>query len=87
MRGMPKTPTTTIVRALRKRLMAAGDTARASAQQAYMKSDMPYAGVLARLPHHSAHRTPTALPLYEEMIVTGAWWDFVTLKVLELLAR
>ncbi len=24
-----------------------------------------------------AFRSPTTLPLYEEMIVTGAWWDFV----------
>jgi 3-methyladenine DNA glycosylase AlkD len=120
---MPNSPTTSIARALRKRLMTAGDAARASAQQAYMKSSMPYAGVpmsnvrsiardvlgalaldeadawadtiraiwrgaqvreeryaaivLARLPRHRAHRTPAALPLYEELIVTGAWWDFV----------
>lgn len=24
-----------------------------------------------------AHRTMTTLPLYEEMIVSGAWWDYV----------
>jgi 3-methyladenine DNA glycosylase AlkD len=24
-----------------------------------------------------AHRSPSTLPLYEEMIVTGAWWDYV----------
>lgn len=24
-----------------------------------------------------AFQTPDALPLYEEMIITGAWWDFV----------
>jgi 3-methyladenine DNA glycosylase AlkD len=24
-----------------------------------------------------AHQTPAALPLYEELVVTGAWWDFV----------
>ena len=26
---------------------------------------------------YRAYRTPVALPLYEELIVTGAWWDFV----------
>jgi 3-methyladenine DNA glycosylase AlkD len=26
---------------------------------------------------YRAHRTLQALPLYEELIVTGAWWDFV----------
>lgn len=120
---MAKTPTTSITRTLHQRLLAAGDAVRASKQQAYMKSAMPYAGVpmadvraiardvfgdlafddadhwgatvravwrgarvreeryaaiaLARLPRHRAYRTPSALPLYEELIVTGAWWDFV----------
>jgi 3-methyladenine DNA glycosylase AlkD len=120
---MPISPTTAITRALRNRLKAAGDPKRAKAQQAYMKSAMPYAGVpmsdvrsiardvlgelefdnaahwmetiralwraaqvreeryaaiaLARSPRHRALRTPAALPLYEELIVTGAWWDFV----------
>ncbi len=32
---------------------------------------------LARMPAHRIHRTLDALPLFEEMIVTGAWWDFV----------
>jgi 3-methyladenine DNA glycosylase AlkD len=117
------TPKSTIPRALRKRLEAAADPVKARAQQAYMKSEMPYAGVtmpevriiaretlgelrfddatqwratvqtiwrgakyreerycaiaLARMPAHRIHRTPDALPLFEEMIVTGAWWDFV----------
>jgi len=120
---MNTSPTTSITRALRKRLKAAGNPERAKAQQAYMKSAMPYAGVqmsdvrsiardvlgelafrdtdewtrtiralwhgakfreeryaaiaLARLPRHRAHRTPAALPLYEDLIVSGAWWDFV----------
>jgi len=26
---------------------------------------------------YAAWQTPTLLPLYEELIVTGAWWDFV----------
>lgn len=25
----------------------------------------------------AAYQTPEALPMYEEMIVTGAWWDYV----------
>jgi 3-methyladenine DNA glycosylase AlkD len=32
---------------------------------------------LARYPRYRRHRTMAALPLYEELIVTGAWWDFV----------
>ena len=32
---------------------------------------------LARDRRYREHRTPAALPLYEELIVTGAWWDFV----------
>ena len=26
---------------------------------------------------YRAHQTPEALPIYEEMIVDGAWWDYV----------
>jgi 3-methyladenine DNA glycosylase AlkD len=26
---------------------------------------------------YRAHQVPPALPMYEEMIVTGAWWDYV----------
>jgi 3-methyladenine DNA glycosylase AlkD len=26
---------------------------------------------------YRSHQTPAALPLYEELIVTGAWWDYV----------
>jgi 3-methyladenine DNA glycosylase AlkD len=26
---------------------------------------------------YAAYQTPAALPLYEELIVTGAWWDYV----------
>ena len=112
-----------MVRSLRRRLESVGDPVKAQAQQAYMKSAMPYAGVampdvraiardvfaalrfnepiewrtavqtiwrgakyreerycaiaLARTPVHRIHRTLDALPLFEEMIVTGAWWDFV----------
>ena len=26
---------------------------------------------------YRAHQTPATLPIYDEMLVTGAWWDFV----------
>jgi 3-methyladenine DNA glycosylase AlkD len=32
---------------------------------------------LARQRRFAAYKTIEALPMYEEMIVTGAWWDFV----------
>jgi 3-methyladenine DNA glycosylase AlkD len=108
---------------LRSALEAAGDPQRAAQQQAYMKSEMPFAGVatpglrkisrevfsahpqpspahwtdailglwrgakyreerhaaigLARAKPYQAFRTPAACPMFEEMIVTGAWWDYV----------
>jgi 3-methyladenine DNA glycosylase AlkD len=37
-----------------------------------------YAAIaLARQRRFAAYQTMEALPMYEEMIVTGAWWDFV----------
>jgi 3-methyladenine DNA glycosylase AlkD len=37
-----------------------------------------YAAVgLASDRRYLAHRTPAAVPMLEEMIVTGAWWDYV----------
>jgi len=122
---------------LRGALAAAGDPARAAGQQAYMKSAMPYHGVMttpqravfrdvfADFPLTSAEewrgaalhiwrnaeyreeryaalwlagdrraaklQTMDALPMYEEMIVTGAWWDYVdeiaTHRLPELLRR
>jgi 3-methyladenine DNA glycosylase AlkD len=108
---------------LRKELARAGDPERAKAQQAYMKSEMPYHGVsngemraickqifgdytfddakewrtdvlaiwrgaehreeryaaieLAQHRKAKAFHTMEALPMFEEMIVTGAWWDYV----------
>ena len=42
-------------------------------------------------PEFRAFRTLDALPLYEEMVVSGAWWDFVddvaTRKLRELVDR
>ncbi len=108
-----------ILRALRK----VSDPERAPLQEAYMKSKMPFLGVVApdlrkaakrvfddhplveeavwleaitalwrgaryreerhaaiQLAGHGQYRrwlTPNAVPVLEEMVVTGAWWDFV----------
>jgi len=116
----PKTP---LARAIRAGLSRFADPERAKAQQAYMKSTMPFLGVgskdmratckevFPRFPIESAagwrrdalalfrgaeyreerycaiewtgdrrareHQTLDALPMYEEMIVDGAWWDLV----------
>jgi 3-methyladenine DNA glycosylase AlkD len=110
-------------RAVRRELGAAGDPVRAAQMQAYMKSAMPYFGIPAPLlrkmcsalfrgvafadevewrdevlglwrsakyreERYAAvglsgvrqareYQTPAAMDLYEEMIVTGAWWDYV----------
>jgi 3-methyladenine DNA glycosylase AlkD len=112
-----------LIRAARKALRKAGDPAKASMMQAYMKSAMPYFGIQAhtleklaraifakhpmenieswrdtvlelwrdaryreerylaiKLAGHPAYgnfRTLDALPMYEEMITNGAWWDYV----------
>jgi 3-methyladenine DNA glycosylase AlkD len=37
-----------------------------------------YAAIaLTGLRQYAPHRTMTSIPMFEEMIVTGAWWDFV----------
>jgi 3-methyladenine DNA glycosylase AlkD len=115
-------PSALLVR-VRKELARSGDPERAKAQQAYMKSVMPYHGVsngemraickqvfadyafddakkwqhdvlaiwrgaerreeryaaieLAQHRKARAFHTMDALPMFEEMIVTGAWWDYV----------
>jgi 3-methyladenine DNA glycosylase AlkD len=112
-----------LVAILRRELRALADPERALAQQAYMKSTMPYYGVTApaqkamwrrvfaettlptfgawrdaslglwrgakkreeryaaiALTGHKAYRhfrTLEALPIFEEFIVDGAWWDYV----------
>lgn len=113
-----------MVNAVRDALARHADPAKSAAMQAYMKSRMPFRGVLApqqarlfrqvfaahplatadewrdtvlTLWRDAAYReeryaaialtgdrryraysqTPAALPLYEELIVTGAWWDLV----------
>jgi 3-methyladenine DNA glycosylase AlkD len=42
---------------------------------------------LARDPRYREHRTMAALPLYEELIVTGAWWDLVDEVATRLVAE
>lgn len=112
-----------VQRALRIAFAAAGSPERAAAQQAYMKSAMPFFGVpkaevqnisktIAKqnppktseswqhtcllVWREARHReelyfcetytgltlakkwqTPSLMPMYEEMIVSGAWWDLV----------
>jgi 3-methyladenine DNA glycosylase AlkD len=114
---------TDLARELRRELRALGDPARALAQQAYMKSAMPYYGVtlpeqrkmwrrvldagppltpaewretalaiwrgarrreeryaaiaLTGRKRYAAYQALDALPMYEEFIVDGAWWDTV----------
>ncbi|MGX7828747.1 DNA alkylation repair protein [Actinokineospora sp. 24-640] len=114
---------TPLAEAVRARLAAAGDPARAAEMRRYMKSEMPMHGVqkptraavvkalvaehpftsrpewtaaVADLWRGATHReeryvaldlagerryarwqAPDLLPLYEEFVVTGAWWDFV----------
>jgi 3-methyladenine DNA glycosylase AlkD len=103
-------------------LWARADQARAPAMQAYMKSSMPYLGVLAGVdavskevfalhplpsvrawratvlelwrqathreeryvaialtgaPAYRQYQAPAALPIYEEIVTEGAWWDYV----------
>ncbi len=112
-----------LIAALRAELRRRADPSKAPAMRAYMKSSMPYLGVMsaaqgqihrelfprypidgfaawkdvslslwrgaayreeryaaiALLGHrlYAEHRTLKALPIYEEFIVTGAWWDYV----------
>jgi 3-methyladenine DNA glycosylase AlkD len=42
---------------------------------------------LARDRRYREYRTMAALPLYEELIVTGAWWDFVDEVAVRLLGE
>ena len=108
---------------VRAGLARQADPARAPAMQAYMKSAMPFLGVVAPVrretlaeafamhplqsfaawrdtalslwrgaryreeryaavgltgqPRYRAYQTLAAVPMYEEMVVSGAWWDYV----------
>ena len=46
-------------------------------REATYREERYLAIALARDRRYREHRTVAALPLYEELIVTGAWWDFV----------
>jgi len=52
-------------------------TARALWRQAAYREERYAAIALTGHRHYRAFQTPGALPLYEEMIVTGRWWDYV----------
>jgi 3-methyladenine DNA glycosylase AlkD len=53
------------------------DTVLALWRGAQHREERYLAIALARYPRYRSYRTVAALPLYEELIVTGAWWDFV----------
>lgn len=53
------------------------DTTRALWQRATFREERYAATDLLRQRRYRAHVGATALPLYEELIVTGAWWDHV----------
>lgn len=46
-------------------------------REATYREERYLAIALARDRRYREHRTVAALPLYEELIVDGAWWDFV----------
>ena len=46
-------------------------------REATYREERYLAIALARDRRYRSHRTAAALPLYEELIVTGAWWDLV----------
>jgi len=122
-----------LITAVRDELRAAANPAKAPGMQAYMKSLMPYRGVMATplraitragfkvyplateaawrdtvlelwreatyreeryvatelLGHkaYAAYRTPNAMPIYEECIVDGAWWDHVDAVAVHLVGE
>jgi 3-methyladenine DNA glycosylase AlkD len=53
------------------------DTALALWREATRREERYMAIALLGAGRYREHRTMAALPLYEELIVTGAWWDFV----------
>ena len=53
------------------------DTAQALWREAKYREDRTAAILLTGVRQYKDYRTLEALPLYEEFVVTGAWWDFV----------
>jgi 3-methyladenine DNA glycosylase AlkD len=130
---MSGTSNTAIRRQLLRELRAVADPGKAAQQQAYMKSAMPYLGVvvptqrkiaksvfaahpladaarwqtlvldiwrqakfreerycaidLTGLSRYRKWLTPAAMPMFEELIVTGAWWDYVDAIAINLVGR
>ena len=111
-----------MIATLRRKMAAAADPERAVAQQAYMKSTMPYYGLklpqvrvicrevldgealtcekwketivelwrgarrreeryaamyMLNMRRHAVCLSPRDMPMLEELVVTGAWWDHV----------
>jgi 3-methyladenine DNA glycosylase AlkD len=63
------------------------DTILALWREATRREERYLAIAIAVDPRHRAHRTIAELPLYEELIVTGAWWDHVDAVATVLLAE
>jgi 3-methyladenine DNA glycosylase AlkD len=63
------------------------DTILALWREATRREERYLAIAIAVDPRHRDHRTIAELPLYEELIVTGAWWDFVDAVATVLLAE
>jgi 3-methyladenine DNA glycosylase AlkD len=81
-RGVQKPGRTEIARAVFAAYPLAGFEAWRDAvlqlwREATYREERYLAIALARDARYRSHRTVAALPLYEELIVTGAWWDFV----------
>src|SRR6266849_7923201 len=67
---------------LRAALRSVADPAKAPQMQAYMKSKQNFARSDTRrsstgAKRYAAFQTPASVPMYEELVVTGAWWDYV----------
>ena len=80
--GVPSTPVRAIVRAADAAhplptFEAWRDTVLALWREATHREERYVALELAGRPRYRAFRTRQALPLYEEFVVTGAWWDLV----------
>ena len=63
------------------------DTVETLWREATYREERYLAIRLARDRRYRAHRTIAALPLYEELIVTGAWWDFVDEVAIRLIGE
>lgn len=53
------------------------DTVLALWREAEYREERYAAITLSGHRHYRVHQSPACLPLYEEMIVDGAWWDYV----------